>query len=35
MSRVDVPDRQALLVWTLLVALGTFLAIVGWWRWAT
>jgi hypothetical protein len=35
MSRVQVHDSQALWVWTLLVVLGTFLAIVGWWRWAT
>ncbi len=28
-------DRQEQLVWLLLVVLGAFLAIVGWYRWIT
>jgi hypothetical protein len=35
MSRTEAPDRQAMWVWTMLAVLGTVLAIVGWWRWAT
>ena len=28
------PDRQALLVWTMLTIVGAILCIVGWYRWA-
>ncbi len=31
----EIPDRQTMWVWTMLAALGAFLAIVGWWQWAT
>jgi hypothetical protein len=28
----ETPDRQNMWVWTMLAALGAFLAIAGWWR---
>jgi len=28
-------DRQSQILWTVLAILGAFLAIVGWWRWAS
>jgi hypothetical protein len=34
MLKTDIPDRQALLVWTMLALVGAILSIVGWYRWA-
>jgi hypothetical protein len=32
--QTEAPDRQALLVWTMLTIVGAILSIVGWYRWA-
>jgi hypothetical protein len=35
MLQSHTPDRQSQLLLLLLVLLGTFLALVGWYRWVT
>jgi hypothetical protein len=32
--QTEAPDRQALLIWTMLSIVGAVLSIVGWYRWA-
>ena len=34
MGNAHTPDRQSQLLWLVLMLLGTFLAVVGWYRWA-
>jgi hypothetical protein len=34
MLKADAPDRQVLLLWTMLTIVGAILCIVGWYRWA-
>ena len=35
MANAHTPDRQSQLLLLILMLLGTFLAVVGWYRWAT
>jgi hypothetical protein len=34
MMEINTPDRQAMLVWTMLSIVGAILCIIGWYRWA-
>jgi hypothetical protein len=34
MSKSEIADRQALLVWSMLSLVGAILCIIGWYRWA-
>ena len=34
-TNTNATDGQSQLVWTILAILGAFLAVVGWWRWAS